>query len=50
MATAGRLPSLEIRRAFLREVSDNIAFGRASLDPTYGAAQGSNLVTRRGEL
>ncbi len=46
LAEAGRLPTQDVQDRVLREVWDNIVFGRESLDPQYGALQGESLVSR----
>lgn len=44
MAREGSKPALEVRQRFLREVYDNIAFGRESTEAVYGRPQGQNMV------
>ena len=45
----GAPPSMAIQRRFLKDVFDNIAFGKGSKEATYGATQGSALYRRRSE-
>lgn len=48
-AAEGQMPALEVRQKFLREIYDNIAYGRDSDKPVYGRIQGSNLVNKAAE-
>lgn len=48
-ADEGQMPPLETRQRFLREVYDNIVFGRDSQEAIYGKVQGKSLVTRNAE-
>ena len=43
-AADGDLPSEATRRRFLKEVFDNIVFGRESRDPNYNAPRGMNIA------
>lgn len=43
-AAEGQMPAAEVRQAFLREVYDNIVFGRDSQEAIYGKVQGKSLV------
>lgn len=48
-ADEGQMPSLETRQKFLKEVYDNIVFGRDSQEAIYGKVQGKSLVNRNAE-
>lgn len=48
-AAEGEKPPLEARKQFLREIYDNIAFGRDSSEAVYGRMQGKNLVNKMAE-
>lgn len=48
-AAEGQKPPLATRQKFLREVYDNIAFGRDSKEAIYGKVQGKSLVNRNAE-
>lgn len=43
-AADGDPPPLETRKRFLKEVFDNIVFGRESRDPNYNAPRGMNIA------
>lgn len=49
MAAEGSMPPVEVRTAFLREIYDNIAFGRESQDAVYGRRAGQNIVDRAAQ-
>ncbi|GIT90151.1 hypothetical protein JANAI62_03660 [Jannaschia pagri] len=49
MADAGGEPSLESQRLLLREVYDNIAFGKESANPRYGGPVGQSLLASANE-
>lgn len=48
-ADEGQMPPLEVRQQFLREIYDNIVFGRDSQEAIHGKVQGKSLVTRNAE-
>ncbi|RJL02364.1 hypothetical protein [Paracoccus siganidrum] len=48
-ASEGQKPPLEVRQRFLREIYDNIAFGRDSQTAVYGRVEGKNLVNKMAE-
>lgn len=49
LAKEGQAPSRATQDAILREVYENIAFGKESRNPTYGGPVGQSLVSRAGE-
>lgn len=42
-------PPLDVQNAFLREVYDNIAYGKGTREATYGKPQGSALYAQQAE-
>lgn len=48
-AEGGPPPSEEIKTRFLKEIYDNMAYGKNSRDAVYGRPQGSALYKRRAE-
>lgn len=48
-AAEGQKPPLATRQKFLREIYDNLAFGRDSKEAVYGKIQGKSLVNRNAE-
>ena len=48
-AEGGDLPPLSMRERFLKEVYDNIIYGREVDNPTYGKPRGMSLVKRQSQ-
>lgn len=48
-AEGGPAPDIDTQRAFLREIYDNIAYGKESREAVYGRPKGSALYRRRAE-
>lgn len=45
----GDAPSLDMQQRFLRDIYDNLAYGKGSREAVYGRPQGSALYKRRAE-